>query len=145
MQFLSKNNSLPLFLLLSFSGCCLDALCSTVTELTSVVMHLFLYIGLSLVPGCAFFIIRLFMLLFSTAFCFLSEQKGKKGIRKLCCQLVKNYSIMSGKVGKGAKDLLLQMHGREDLPLATIIQVKNHSRFWHLWKCYKLWNKLKAC
>lgn len=55
---------------------------------------------------------------------------------------------MSGKVGRGAKDLLLQMHGREDLLIATIIQVKNHFKvicFRHLWKCCKLWNKLKAC
>lgn len=55
---------------------------------------------------------------------------------------------MSGKVGRGAKGLLLQMHGRKDLPPAAVIQVKNHSRavcFRHLWKCCKLWNKLKAC
>ena len=104
MQFLSKNSSLPLFLLSSFSGCCLDALCSTVTELTSVVMHLFLHIGLSLVPGCAFFLMRLFMLMFFTAFYFLSKKKKKKRHQKTllsACKELQHYEWESGKRGKG--------------------------------------------
>lgn len=100
MQFLSKNNSFPLFLLSSFSGCCLDALCSTVTELTSVVMHLFLHMGLSLVPGCAFFFHAIVHVDVFHCFLLFKLAKGKKRHHKTllsACKELQRYEWESGK------------------------------------------------